>query len=160
LIADQLAGLCRTAAQAMQFEVVTSTGSTNADLRERLPGLAQPVLRVAEHQTAGRGRAGRSWVDGHGDNLSFSLAWRFGGELAQVSGLSLVVGVLIGETLRASGWEASLKWPNDVMLNGRKLGGILVETVSARPGTWAIIGIGALLVIVVIVLIVRTRRVV
>jgi BirA family biotin operon repressor/biotin-[acetyl-CoA-carboxylase] ligase len=142
LIADQLAGLSRTAAQVMQFEVVTSTGSTNADLRERLQGLARPVLRVAEYQTAGRGRAGRSWVDAHGDNLSFSLAWRFGGDVAQISGLSLVVGVLVAETLRASGWEAGLKWPNDVMLDGRKLGGILVETVSARPGTWAIIGIG------------------
>lgn len=142
LIADQLPRLCRAAAQTVQFEVVASTGSTNADLRERLPGLAQPVLRVAEHQTAGRGRAGRSWVDARGDNLSFSLAWHFGGEMGQVAGLSLVVGVLIAETLRASGWEAGLKWPNDVLLNSRKLGGILVETVSARPGTWAIIGVG------------------
>lgn len=142
MIADQLPRLCRAAAQTIQFEVVASTGSTNADLRERLPGLAQPVLRVAEHQTAGRGRAGRSWVDARGDNLSFSLAWHFGGEMGQVAGLSLVVGVLIAETLRASGWEAGLKWPNDVLLNSRKLGGILIETVSARPGTWAIIGIG------------------
>jgi BirA family biotin operon repressor/biotin-[acetyl-CoA-carboxylase] ligase len=142
LIADQLPRLCRAAAQTIQFEVVASTGSTNADLRERLPGLAQPVLRVAEHQTAGRGRAGRSWVDARGDNLSFSLAWHFGGEMGQVAGLSLVVGVLIAETLRASGWEAGLKWPNDVLLNSRKLGGILIETVSARPGTWAIIGVG------------------
>jgi BirA family biotin operon repressor/biotin-[acetyl-CoA-carboxylase] ligase len=142
LIADQLPRLCRAAAQTIQFEVVASTGSTNADLRERLPGLAQPVLRAAEHQTAGRGRAGRSWVDARGDNLSFSLAWHFGGELGQVAGLSLVVGVLIAETLRASGWEAGLKWPNDVLLKSRKLGGILVETVSARPGTWAIIGVG------------------
>ena len=142
LIADQLPRLCRAAAKTIQFEVVASTGSTNADLRERLPGLAQPVLRVAEHQTAGRGRAGRSWVDARGDNLSFSLAWHFGGEMGQVAGLSLVVGVLIAETLRASGWEAGLKWPNDVLLNSRKLGGILIETVSARPGTWAIIGVG------------------
>lgn len=142
MIADQLPRLCRAAAQTIQFEVVASTGSTNADLRDRLPGLAQPVLRVAEHQTAGRGRAGRSWVDARGDNLSFSLAWHFAGEMGQVAGLSLVVGVLIAETLRASGWEAGLKWPNDVLLNSRKLGGILVETVSARPGTWAIIGVG------------------
>ena len=142
LIADQLPRLCRAAAKTIQFEVVASTGSTNADLRERLPGFAQPVLRVAEHQTAGRGRAGRSWVDARGDNLSFSLAWHFGGEMGQVAGLSLVVGVLIAETLRASGWEAGLKWPNDVLLNSRKLGGILIETVSARPGTWAIIGVG------------------
>ena len=142
LNADQLVGLCRTAAQAIQFEVVGSTGSTNADLRERLPGLAQPVLRAAEFQTAGRGRAGRSWVDAHGDSLSFSLAWHLAGDMRQVSGLSLVTGVLIAETLRAQGWEAGLKWPNDLLLDGRKLGGILIETVSARPGTWAIIGIG------------------
>lgn len=142
LLADRVTSLCRSAAQVMQFEVVASTGSTNADLRARVPGLAQPLLLAAEVQTAGRGRAGRSWVDAPGDSLSFSLAWRFGGELGQVSGLSLVVGALIAETLRAGGWEAGLKWPNDVLLDGRKLGGILIETVSARPGTWAIIGIG------------------
>ena len=142
LMADRLTSLCRSAAQVMQFEVVATTGSTNADLRSRLPGLTQPVLLAAEQQTAGRGRAGRSWVDAAGDNLSFSLAWRFGGELGQVSGLSLAVGVLIAETLRAGGWEASLKWPNDLLLDGRKLGGVLIETASARPGTWAIIGVG------------------
>jgi BirA family biotin operon repressor/biotin-[acetyl-CoA-carboxylase] ligase len=142
LLADHLTRLCRSAAQVMQFEVVASTGSTNADLRARLPGLTEPVLLAAEQQTAGRGRAGRSWVDAAGDSLSFSLAWRFGAALAQVSGLSLVVGVLIAETLRARGWEAGLKWPNDLLLGGRKLGGILIETVSARPGSWAIIGVG------------------
>lgn len=126
----------------MQFEVVASTGSTNADLRARLPGLTQPVLLAAEQQTAGRGRAGRHWLDAPGASLSFSLAWRFGGELAQLSGLSLAVGVLIAETLRTGGWQAGLKWPNDLLLDGRKLGGVLIETVSARPGIWAIIGVG------------------
>ena len=142
LLADRLTRLCRSAAQVMQFEVVASTGSTNADLRARLPGITEPVMLAAEQQTAGRGRAGRRWVDAIGDNLSFSLVWRFGGELGQVSGLSLAVGVLIAETLRAGGWNASLKWPNDLLLDGRKLGGVLIETVSARPGTWAIIGVG------------------
>jgi BirA family biotin operon repressor/biotin-[acetyl-CoA-carboxylase] ligase len=142
LLADRLAGLCRSASPLMRFEVVASTGSTNADLRARLPGLTQPVLLAAEQQTAGRGRAGRSWLDAPGDSLSFSLAWHFGGQLPQICGLSLAVGVLIAETLRAGGWEVGLKWPNDLLLDGRKLGGILIDTVSARPGTWAIIGIG------------------
>lgn len=126
----------------MQFEVVALTGSTNTDLRARLPGLTKPVLLAAEQQTTGRGRAGRSWIDAAGDNLSFSLAWHFGGELGKVSGLSLAVGVLIAETLRAGGWDVSLKWPNDLLLDGRKLGGILIDTVSTRPGAWAIIGVG------------------
>lgn len=144
LLADRVAALCRVESQPIRFEVVESTGSTNADLRGRLSGLSHPWLLAAERQTDGRGRAGRRWVDAEGDSLSFSLAWHFGGDTGQLSGLSLVVGVLVAETLRARGWEAGLKWPNDILLDGRKLGGVLIETVSARPraGTWAIIGIG------------------
>lgn len=142
LVAERLNALCQGAAKTLHVEVVATTGSTNADLRARLPDLSQPVLLAAEVQTAGRGRAGRSWVDAPDDSLSFSLAWRFGGDLAQICGLSLAVGALIGETLRAQGWAAGLKWPNDILLNGRKLGGVLVETVRARPGSWAIIGVG------------------
>lgn len=142
MLAERLRCLSHRAAATLQFDVVDSTGSTNADLRARLSVLTQPVLLAAEVQTAGRGRAGRRWADAAGDSLSFSLAWRFGGDFGQLCGLSLAVGVLVAETLRAHGWAVGLKWPNDLLLGERKLGGILVETVSARPGTWAIIGIG------------------
>jgi BirA family biotin operon repressor/biotin-[acetyl-CoA-carboxylase] ligase len=124
-------------------EVVAETGSTNADLLARAPGLEAPVLLVAEHQTAGRGRAGRSWLSSPGHSLTFSLAWKFGGGLHKLTGLPLAVGTALAETLGRLGQPVQLKWPNDVLKDGDKLAGILVETAHASEGgVWAVIGIG------------------
>jgi BirA family transcriptional regulator, biotin operon repressor / biotin---[acetyl-CoA-carboxylase] ligase len=124
-------------------EVVAQTGSTNADLLARAAGLAAPVLLVAEHQTAGRGRAGRSWLSSPGHSLTFSLAWKFGGGLHKLAGLPLAVGTALAETLGRLGQPVQLKWPNDVLKDGDKLAGILVETAHAGDGgVWAVIGIG------------------
>ena len=124
-------------------EVVAQTGSTNADLLARAPVLDAPVLLVAEHQTAGRGRAGRSWLSSPGHSLTFSLAWKFGGGLSTLTGLPLAVGTALAETLGRLGQPVQLKWPNDVLKDGDKLAGILVETASAGDGgVWAVIGIG------------------
>jgi BirA family biotin operon repressor/biotin-[acetyl-CoA-carboxylase] ligase len=109
----------------------------------------QPCLLVAEHQTAGRGRQGRVWLSSPGASLTFSLALPLA--LGDWSGLSLVVGIAIAEALDAtapgSAPRIGLKWPNDLWLLGapdttRKLGGILIETVSAGSQRLAIIGIG------------------
>jgi BirA family biotin operon repressor/biotin-[acetyl-CoA-carboxylase] ligase len=128
-------------------EVVAETGSTNADLLARAPQLASPVLLVAEHQTAGRGRAGRSWLSSPGHSLTFSLAWKFGGGLQQLTGLPLAIGTALAETLGRLGQPVQLKWPNDVLKDGDKLAGILVETAAAGDGAvWAVIGIGLNLV--------------
>jgi BirA family biotin operon repressor/biotin-[acetyl-CoA-carboxylase] ligase len=124
-------------------EVVAETGSTNADLLARAPGLSAPVLLVAEHQTAGRGRAGRSWLSAPGHSLTFSLAWKFEGGLQKLSGLPLAIGAALAETLGRLGQPVQLKWPNDVLKDGDKLAGILVETAAAGDGgVWAVIGIG------------------
>lgn len=148
LNATRIIRFARTAAKAMAVEVVAETGSTNADLTARLASLPRPVLRVAERQMAGRGRAGRQWLAAPGESLCFSLAWRFSGSLAALAGLPLAVGVVLAETLGAIGWPVGLKWPNDLMKGGAKLGGILIEA-SRVPGadgtaaqTWAVIGIG------------------
>lgn len=96
-------------------------------------------------QTAGRGRAGRRWLSTPGEALTFSLGWHFDGALSALVGLPLAIGVAIVETLRDFGVEAQLKWPNDVLKDGAKLAGILVETAAGRgpnAGCWAIIGIG------------------
>ncbi|MEX5746644.1 biotin--[acetyl-CoA-carboxylase] ligase [Massilia sp. X63] len=128
-------------------EVVPQTGSTNADLLARAPQLLEPVLLVAEHQTAGRGRAGRSWLSSSENSLTFSLAWKFDGGPQALSGLPLAVGVALGEALGRLGVQVQLKWPNDVLKDGDKLAGILVETQSAPAGgIWAVIGIGLNLV--------------
>ena len=124
-------------------EVVAQTGSTNADLLARASTLAAPLLLIAEHQSAGRGRAGRSWLSSPEGSLTFSLAWRFDGGPQALLGLPLAVGVALADTLGTLGQQVQLKWPNDVLKDGDKLAGILIETQSAPDGgTWCVIGIG------------------
>jgi BirA family biotin operon repressor/biotin-[acetyl-CoA-carboxylase] ligase len=141
--AGAIAALSNGAAGMVDIEVVAETGSTNADLMARAAQLARPTLLVAEHQSAGRGRAGRSWLSAPGESLTFSLAWKFAGSPQRLLGLPLAVGVALAETLAAQGVPVQLKWPNDVLKDGAKLAGILIETQHAFDGgTWTVIGIG------------------
>ena len=134
--------------EQVDVEVVAETGSTNADLMARLDSLHAPLLRIAENQTAGRGRAGRVWHSVPGGVLTFSLAWHFPQAGQGLLGLPLAVGVALAETLLALGVPAQLKWPNDILKEKKKLAGILIETSSAiGGGSWAVIGIGLNLVI-------------
>ena len=147
LIADQITSQLGTAARDLQIEVLASTPSTNADLRARIPHLSSPVLLAAENQTAGRGRAGRSWNSAIGDSLCFSLAWPFEGAIHRLTGLPLAVGVAVANALQQSGWPVQLKWPNDLLLDGAKLGGVLIESaidhhVKTGSRIWAVIGVG------------------
>jgi BirA family biotin operon repressor/biotin-[acetyl-CoA-carboxylase] ligase len=105
-------------------EVLPRIDSTNTELMRRArAGLMEPVLLAADEQTAGRGRLGKGWHSRAGQSLTFSLAL----PLAPTdwSGLSLAVGVSLAHSLHP---EVRLKWPNDLWLHQRKLGGILVET--------------------------------
>jgi BirA family biotin operon repressor/biotin-[acetyl-CoA-carboxylase] ligase len=121
---------------------VERCGSTNTVLL-REAGLAAPVLLVAAEQTAGRGRRGRRWQSAPGDGLTFSLARRVRRPARELAALSLVAGVATARALRALGVKrAALKWPNDLLVDGAKLGGILVETRAAGRGTLAVFGIG------------------
>jgi BirA family biotin operon repressor/biotin-[acetyl-CoA-carboxylase] ligase len=141
--AEAIAALSAAARAGLRVEVVAETGSTNADLLARAATLAGPLLLVAEHQTAGRGRAGRSWLSSPEGSLTFSLAWKFDGGPQALAGLPLAVGVALAETLAGLGQQVQLKWPNDLLKDGDKLAGILIETQSAPGGgVWAVIGIG------------------
>ncbi len=148
LNAAHIAALLNKLGCDVPVEVVATTGSTNADLRARLAGLSQPLLLAAQEQTAGRGRAGRSWLAAAENSLCFSLAWRFSGPVTHLLGLPLAVGVVLAETLNAQGWPVRLKWPNDLLKEGHKLGGILIETAAVREqqgaqtSVWAVIGVG------------------
>src|SRR5580698_2014483 len=113
------------------FHEVASTQRVAAEMAEE--GAAQGTVVVAELQTAGRGRMGRSWHSPAGVNLYLTIILRPSMPLAEVPRLSLVAGVAAAEALEevAPGIVA-LKWPNDVWLNGRKAGGIIAEAVTDR----------------------------
>lgn len=143
LSASAITERCASSASHVAIEVVAETGSTNADLLGRIGQLRGPVLRIAERQTAGRGRAGRPWLSAPGATLTFSLAWHFKGGLHAMAGLPLAVGVALAETLGSLGVPVQLKWPNDVLRDGKKLAGILVEAQQGTDGGyWAVIGVG------------------
>lgn len=122
-----------------------SIDSTNAEaMRLAATGARMPVLVLAEQQTAGKGRRGRTWVSPFAENLYYSLALRIDGGMRQLEGLSLLVGLAVVKTLRGMGvHEAGLKWPNDILSNGRKLAGVLLElTGDPADVCHVVIGVG------------------
>ncbi len=121
-------------------EILPEVDSTNTELMRRArAGRTEPVLLVAERQTAGRGRLGRDWQSAPGSALTFSLGLPLAP--ADWSGLSLVAGVAIAEALHP---DLGLKWPNDLWWQDRKLGGILVETAVAGAAAprYLVVGCG------------------
>ncbi|MBP6070573.1 MAG: biotin--[acetyl-CoA-carboxylase] ligase [Candidatus Accumulibacter sp.] len=126
------------------LEALAECGSTSTLLAERArQGAPTGLLLVADRQTAGRGRRGRSWLSSPETGLTFSVLWRFAGKVSRLAGLSLAVGIAVARALEGSGVRGvGLKWPNDILLEGDKLGGILVE-LESEPGVMrAVIGIG------------------
>ncbi len=119
--------------------------STSSELRRNVAqGAADLSICLAETQTAGRGRRGRVWQSRLGGNVYLSLLYRFPGAMSALAGLSLAAGVALIEALHDCGVDGvGLKWPNDVVADGRKLAGILVELGGEFLGPcFAIIGIG------------------
>jgi BirA family biotin operon repressor/biotin-[acetyl-CoA-carboxylase] ligase len=121
----------------VEVRVVKRCTSTNDLLLKRIS--ENPVLLAAEEQTAGRGRRGRRWHSAPGTSITFSLGRRIRRPVRELAALSLVAGVATARALRALGIDAGLKWPNDLVADGAKLGGILVES---RNGNHVVIGIG------------------
>ncbi len=128
----------------LALEVVPSTGSTNADLLARAadPHSPEGQVLVAEEQTAGRGRLGRTWSSVPGGSLTFSVLLRPAAVPAARRGwLTLLAGVAVASAVRSvAGLNAVLKWPNDVLVGDRKLAGILAE--QSPDGSAVVIGIG------------------
>lgn len=132
-------------APRLTVDVYSSIDSTNAEvLRRFATTTGKGLVVLAESQDAGRGRRGRVWQSPFAQNLYFSMGWCFEGGAAALEGLSLVVGVSLVEALLALGLEqARLKWPNDVLVDGRKLAGILLEITGDPTGLCkVVIGIG------------------
>ena len=123
-------------------EVLPQIDSTNSELMRRArASRIEPVLLVAQSQTAGRGRLGRGWASAAGDSLTFSLGLPL--SPADWAGLSLAVGVACAEALHP---RIAIKWPNDLWVGERKLAGILIETAAAtgdaQSPRYAVIGVG------------------
>src|SRR3982751_6143761 len=111
----------------VEVRVLERCSSTNEVLLAEAP--AHRVLLIAEEQTAGRGRRGRRWHSAVGAGATFSFSTLIGKPVRELPGLSLVAGVAAVRALRALHVpRAALKWPNDLVVDGAKLGGILVET--------------------------------
>lgn len=131
------------------IEFIGQTGSTNVDLAARLSGgeyLPESFWLVADRQIAGKGRLGRIWNDGLGNFMGSTVIHPARSDPPPAS-LALVVGLAVHEAVRrtiggAAGAEPMLKWPNDILLDGAKLAGILLEVASGS----VVIGVGVNLV--------------
>lgn len=127
------------------LKVYDTVTSTNALALDEAPVFDDKALvYIAERQTDGKGRLGREWHSPYAQNLYFSVSWQFSGGAAALQGLSLSVGVVIADTLNSLGAsDVQLKWPNDIWLGGKKLGGILIELKGDLSGPCtAVIGVG------------------
>ena len=134
IIEAQLPELVRARLESLDVE--WSLESTNTRLLEAIPPAAgRAAVVLAEHQWGGRGRRGRSWVAPPGGAICLSLGWQYPDMPADLSALSLVVGIAAVKALQALGIQGlSLKWPNDVVTARGKLGGILVEMRAEAGG--------------------------
>lgn len=127
------------------IDVVESTGSTNADLiaRAETPEADRAVL-IAEAQDQGRGRHARTWVSPPRAQIALSVLVRLDGiDPAALGWLPLLTGVAVVDALRSTaGVAADLKWPNDVLIDGRKVAGILAEVASGGSAPAVVVGVG------------------
>lgn len=127
-----------------RLSVLDETESTNQYLLARGDALAPGTTCLAEAQPAGRGRRGRRWISTPYHNLMLSMAWRFPGGPMLAAGLSLAAGVAVVRALEEYGVAgAGLKWPNDVLWQGRKLAGLLVDVQGEAAGpSLVVLGVG------------------
>ena len=129
----------------LDLEIHRVTQSTNDVVMQRLvESQSTAILCAAEMQTAGKGRRGRRWISPFGRNVYLTYGRFIGRQLSELGGLSLVVGMVVVDVLRAMGLErVGLKWPNDILLGGGKLGGILLELrASDTGGIGLVAGVG------------------
>lgn len=129
-----------TQGQVVVFRSVDSTNEFLLNHKEYQSG----TICVSEYQTAGRGRRGRVWFSPFAQNIYFSLLWRFHLPLNSLPCISLITGLVVAESLKALGSDdIQLKWPNDIYFQGRKLGGVLIQTRQLSPQQQdVVIGIG------------------
>ena len=143
VIIKALASSCE---QPLTLKVVDEIDSTNAEVMRMLAqGKCPTPVVTAEAQSAGRGRRGQPWCSPAGENIYLSMGLSLSGGFAAVDGLSLALGVAVAEVLERLGAQpVGLKWPNDIFIDGIKVGGILVELQGElqEGSVHAIVGVG------------------
>jgi len=142
--------------EAIQRQLPLLDPTFNVQLHMSLPSTNQTLMQrqqqqsihgevvLAEVQTSGRGRLGRQWQSPFGQNIALSLGWQFSGGAAALEGLSLAVGLALTQALADLGvQQVQVKWPNDLLVDGKKLAGILLEMRGDTTGPChVVIGIG------------------
>ena len=134
----------------VEIEIFQTIGSTNDHIAERLSagvldniGENHGIAATTEFQSAGKGRRGRKWQGQSGLDIALSQSCYVSSPAEAAEGLSLVVGLAVVSAIQEFGVKnLSLKWPNDILLDGKKLGGILVELVQQQESCFAVIGVG------------------
>ena len=127
------------------LELLPEIDSTNRFLlKEASDAAPSGTACLAEYQSSGRGRRGRQWLSPYGSNLALSLLWRFNDGTGRLGGLSLAVAVALMRCLTELGVSsAGIKWPNDILINGHKLAGILLDVAGQSAGPcYVVMGIG------------------
>ena len=128
-----------------RVNVAFELGSTNTELLrdvKRHDRDDAPRVLAAEFQTAGRGRLGRDWSSAPGASITVSFAFCIARGIARLDGVTLVCGLAVQRVVASFGLPVRLKWPNDLLVDGRKLAGILVEAHATSSGTVLVIGVG------------------
>lgn len=127
-----------------QLQIHVSVDSTNSHLKKQiLQGTDSGSVCFSEYQSAGRGRRGRGWVSPFGCNLYLSLYWRFELSMTEIGGVSIAVGSVLAGVLSEQTTNVALKWPNDLLVAGNKIAGILVDVQGVADGPVdVVIGIG------------------
>lgn len=119
-----------------------SVDSTNNWVKSHLAELSSLTCVTAKEQTAGRGRFKRHWVSPRGENIYATLYLTAPLGAEYISNLGQIMAFAGAKVLRGIGFEAQLKWPNDILIQGRKIAGVLTETVTIGKNIGVIIGIG------------------
>ena len=128
----------------IEIFVSQSTGSTNDDAKNFLSEQSSLLsIHASEQQFAGKGRNGKKWISPKGKNIYLSIGWLSNLKYSQLDGLSLAIGTILASSLNSlTQNQVSIKWPNDLMIDKKKISGILIETVDLNNQVGVVIGIG------------------
>ena len=128
----------------IEIFISQSTGSTNDDAKKFLSEQSSPLsIHTSEQQIAGKGRNNKKWISPKGKNIYLSIGWLSNLKYSQLDGLSLAIGTILASSLnKFTQNKVGIKWPNDLLIEKKKISGILIETIDINNQVGVVIGIG------------------